>query len=116
MGVPRKRKEQAKDIYKGTPDIEFERDWSVGLDATLRERQKIKNHFPSFRFFFSGKANSVILLNFECTINPQNLIKIVEAIFEKIKFLICFSCELCLILGVGGKLKKKQLEIFTGGP
>ena len=26
---------------QGTPDIEFEQDWSVGLDATLRERQKI---------------------------------------------------------------------------
>ena len=62
---------------------------------------------------FSGKAKSVILLGFECTINPQILIKIVRAIFEKIDF--CFLCELPLILGLGGKLKKR-LEIFTWGP
>ena len=34
---------------------------------------------------FSGKAGSVMLLGFECTVNPQNLIKIVRAIFEKFK-------------------------------
>ena len=51
---------------------------------------------------FSGKANSVILLSFECAINPQNLIKIVAAIFEKIEILNFFlACELPLILGVG---------------
>ena len=60
---------------------------------------------------FPGKADSVILLGFECTINPQNLIKIVGAIFEKIKIFYFFSCELPLILGVGGRLKKR-LEIF----
>ena len=63
---------------------------------------------------FPGKADSVTLFGFECTINPENLIKIVGAIFEKIKFLNFFSCELPLILGVGEKLKKKKrLEIFT---
>ena len=36
-----------------------------------------------------------------------SLIKIVGAIFEKIKIFIFFSCELRLILGLGGKLKKK---------
>ena len=51
---------------------------------------------------FPGKDNSVILLVFECTINPQNVIKIVAAIFEKNKILNFFSCELPLILGVGG--------------
>ena len=30
-----KGKKQAGDICKGTPDIEFEQDWSVGLGATL---------------------------------------------------------------------------------
>ena len=61
------------------------------------------------------KADSVILLGFECTINPQDLIKIVAAIFQKIKiFNFFFSCELPLILGVGGILKKR-LEIFTRG-
>ena len=39
-------------ICKGTPDIEFQQDWSVGLGATLRDRQKIKNYFSSFKDFF----------------------------------------------------------------
>ena len=39
---------------------------------------------------FSEKADSFILLGFECTINPQNLIKIVRAIFEKIEILNFF--------------------------
>ena len=89
MGIAQKRKEQAEDIYKGTPDIEFEQDWSVGLGAILTDRQKIKNYLSSF-WDISGKAYSVILLGFECTINPQNLIKIVGAIFEKIKILNIF--------------------------
>ena len=55
---------------------------------------------------FPGKADSVILLGFEYTINPQNLIKIVRAIFEKFEILCFLLCELPLILGVGGKLKK----------
>ena len=74
---------------KGTPDIEFEQDWSVGLDATLRERQKFKNNFSSFKGF-SEKADSVILLGFECNENTQNLNKIVGAIFEKIEILNFF--------------------------
>ena len=53
---------------------------------------------------FPGKADSVLLLGFECAINPQNLIKIVRAIFEK--FEIFFLFELPLILEVGGKVKK----------
>ena len=44
-----------RDIYKGTLGIEFERDWSVGLGATLGDGQKIKNYFSSFRDFF-GKS------------------------------------------------------------
>ena len=39
---------------------------------------------------FSEKANSVILLGFEYTINPQNLIKIFGDIFEKIEILNFF--------------------------
>ena len=57
---------------------------------------------------FSGKADSVILLGFECTINLENLIKIVGEIFEEIKILFFISCELPLILGVEGKLKKAR--------
>ena len=82
--------------------------------AMLGNGQKIKNDFSSSRDF-SGKADSIILLGFEYTINPENVVKIVGAIFEKIKILNFFSCELPLILGVGGKLKKR-LEIFTCGP
>ena len=50
-----RNKKKTGNICKGTPDIEFEQDWSVGLDAMLRERQKIKNYFSSFRDF-SGKS------------------------------------------------------------
>ena len=51
----KERKRETGNICKGTPDIEFEQDWSVGLDATLRERQKIKNYFSSFKDF-SGES------------------------------------------------------------
>ena len=33
LGITRKRKEQPEDICKGTPDNEFEQDWSVDLGA-----------------------------------------------------------------------------------
>ena len=33
--VDRKREKQAGDICKGTLNIEFEQDWSVGLGLTL---------------------------------------------------------------------------------
>ena len=55
LGVARKRKEQAEEIYSGTPDIEFEQDWPVGSGAILADGQKIKNYFSSFRNF-SGKS------------------------------------------------------------
>ena len=73
--------------------------------------RKLKTIFL-FLGIFPGKADSVILLGFECTINPQNLIKIVEAIFEKIKMFNFFSCELPLILGVLGKLKKTARDMY----
>ena len=65
----------------------------------MADGQKIKNYFYSFRDFF-GKSR-VILLGFEYTINAQNLIKIVRAIFEKFK-----------IFRGGGKTIKR-LEKFT---
>ena len=80
---------------KEAGDIECERDWSVSLGSTLDDGQKIKNYF-----------SSVILFIFKCTINTENLIKIVGVIFQKIRIFNFFSCELPLILGVGGKLKK----------
>ena len=74
---------------QGDPRYRCERDWPVGLGATLGEEQKIKNHFL-VSGIFSGKADGVILLGFDCPINWQNLIKIVGAIFEKIKILNVF--------------------------
>ena len=100
-----KTKRDTGNICKGTPDIEFWQDWTVGLGATLRERQKIKNYFSSFKDF-SGEsrcwASNVL-------INTQNLNKIVRAIFEKIDFF--FLCELPLILGLGRKIKKTTRDI-----
>ena len=56
------------------------------------------------------------MLDFECTINPQNLIKIVRAIFEKIEILIFFLRELPLILGVARKRKEQAEDIYKGTP
>ena len=67
--------------------MEFEKGWSVGLSATLD--RKLKNIFLVTRIF-PGKADSAILLRFECAINPQNLMKIVGAIFQKMKILVFF--------------------------
>ena len=67
--------------------MEFERDWSFSLDAIglLGDGEK-KNYF-SRSGIFPGKAGSVIMLGFEYAINPQRLIEILGAIFEKIKIL-----------------------------
>ena len=102
-----KKKKRAGYICKGTLNIEFEPDWSVGLDATLRDR-KLKTIFLVSRIL-PGKVDGVILLGFECTINTQNLNKIVRAIFEKIEIFNFFLCELSLILGVAPK-RKEQAE------
>ena len=75
MGLARKM--ETGNICKGTPDIEFEQDWLVGLGAMLGKDRKLKSIFLVSGIFL-GKAVSVILLGFECTINPQNLIKIVS--------------------------------------
>ena len=77
------RKERNGDICKGTLDIEFERDWSFGLGAYVR-RHSHRFFFFSFRDF-SGKPNIVIFLGFIGILNPQNLMKFVGAIFEKIE-------------------------------
>ena len=50
-----KTKKWVRDICKGALDIECERDWPVGLGATLGDGQKINNYFSSFRDFF-GKS------------------------------------------------------------
>ena len=56
-------------ICKGTPDIEFEQDWSVGLAATLRDRQKIKNYFSSFKDI-SGKSRRCHILGLRMYYKP----------------------------------------------
>ena len=66
----------------GTLDFDFERDWSVVLDATLGDDDGHTDFF-SVSGIFLGKADSVILLGFECSINPQNLIKFIEPFLRK---------------------------------
>ena len=56
------------------------------------------------------------MLRFESTINPQNLMKIGVAIFEKRKILIFFLCELPLILRIDRKRKKRTGDICKGTP
>ena len=59
--------------------------------AYVRRLKNLKNIFP-VSGTFSAKAHSIILLGFECTICPQNLIKIVGAIFEKIEIFFHVNC------------------------
>ena len=77
--------------------------------------RKLKTIFLLSRIF-PEKAYSAILLSFECTINTQNLNKIVGAIYEKIEILNFFLCELPLILGVAQKLKQQAKDIYKGTP
>ena len=63
---------------------------------------------------FPGKADSAMLSRFECAINTQNFMKIVVAIFGKMKMFNLFL-KLPLILRVDRK-RKNELKIFGGGP
>ena len=80
------------------------------------------HRFLSFFFFFlvseifPGNTYNVILLGSECS-NPQNLIKILEAIFEEIEILnmVFFLRELPFILRAGRK-QKYGVVIFARGP
>ena len=65
---------------------------------------------------FPGKADSVILLGFEYTINPQNLIKIVRATFEKIVILIFFLMWTTLNFRGRGKTKKNGSRYLHEDP
>ena len=78
-------------------------------------KKNLKNIFP-VSGNFPKKIASTTLLGFERTINPQNLIKIVVAIFEKIFFFIFFLCELPLILGLGGRRKKNSWRYLREDP
>ena len=73
---------------------------------------KLNDFFPFKEF--SNKNRYAILLSMECSINPQNLIKIVKSFFEKIEILIFFLCELTINLRVARKRKNRQ-KIFAGG-
>ena len=91
LRIDRKRKNELKKFAGGGLNIECERYWSVGLGAELGDWQKIKNKtIFVVSEIFQAKVDSLILLGFECTLNPQNSIKIVGAIFEKIKILIFY--------------------------
>ena len=56
------------------------------------------------------KADSVILLCYECTITPQNLIKLVGVIFEKIDILNFFLMWTTLNFNGKTKIKKERGE------
>ena len=94
LRVGRKSKGRAVDNYKSTLNIEFEQYWSFTLGAKLGDRLKIKKYYSSYNDFFFGKAHRAILLGLECIINPQNLMKIVGDIFEKMNILNFFLCVL----------------------
>ena len=107
------------EIFARALDIEFGLDWSVGLGDTLGECQhrKLKKHFFSISGIFPGRADSVTLVCFECSrpINPQNLIKLVGTIFEKIEISKCFL--MLTTLNFKGRSKTEiRLEIFARGP
>ena len=104
FGDRSKTKKWATDICRGTLGIECKRDRPVGLGATLGDGLKIKNN-----------ADSVILLGIECTIYPQNLIKIVWAIFEKFEILNFFLMWTILNFNGKSEMKKEKsgMEIFA---
>ena len=106
-----KTKIWASKICERTLYIEFKRDWSVGSGPTLGDGENFKNIFP-VSGIFSGKPDITMLLGFECTINPQNLIKIVEAIFEKLEILIVFLMWTTLNFRGRGKTKTTGRDIY----
>ena len=112
LRVDRKRRNELEIFARG-PQISNVNELGQ-LVQVLRQGtdRKLKTIFLASRIF-PGKTDTLILLGFEYTIKPQNLIKIVGAIFEKIIILNFFSCKLPLILELG---EKKRLEIFTRGP
>ena len=64
-----KTKKWARDICKGTLDIEFEQDWLVGLGAILADGQKIKNYLSSFKDF-SGKSQKCHIVGLRMYYKP----------------------------------------------
>ena len=78
-----KTKKPPRNICKRTLDKGFERDWSVCLGAVGRQshRELKKIYIFSSVRNFSWKNRQCYVVGFECTINPQNFIKIVGAVF-----------------------------------
>ena len=92
LRVDRKTKKRARDFCKGTLDIEFQRDWSFRLGATLGDGQKIKNYFSSFSEF-SGKSRYCHIVGFRMYYKPTKFNKnrcSYFFFFEKIKFFFLF--------------------------
>ena len=79
----------------------------------LGDGQRIKTIFL-VSWIFPGKADTVILLGFECAINPHNLIKIVrDFFFEKIKIFIFFFLMWTTLNFRGrGKTKRTARDIY----
>ena len=93
-------------------------DLSVGLDAPLGDShgENIKKYIFSLSGIFLGKADSVVLLVFEGTINPQNLMKIVGAILEKIKIFQFFLMWTTLNFWVMWRTKKNGSRYLQEDP
>ena len=87
-GLSKTKKKTHKNICKRTLDKEFERDWSVSLGAMLDDghTENKKNIFLVSGIFRENRKCYVV--GFECTIKPQNFIKIVGQFFRKSKCLI----------------------------
>ena len=56
------------------------------------------------------KSYSVKLLGLECSSNPQNFMKIVGAIFERMKIFYFLLCELPLILRADKKTGRRCFQ------
>ena len=106
LWVGRKWKGWAGDNCKSvliTINIGFEQDW---FRRYVRRQIENKKYIFLFTRIFSGKADSAIFLGFECTINLENLMKIVGAIFEKMKILKFF--HMWTTFNFGGRSKTKK--------
>ena len=111
LRVGRKLKTWAGDISKRTLEIEFEQDWSVCLGSTDK---KFKNIYL-IQKFFQEKLIVSYCWDVEYTINLQNLMKIVGAIFEKMKNLNVFLMWISINFESRSKTKKKGQEISERG-
>ena len=118
LGVAPKRKEQAEDICKETPDIEFEQDWAVGLGAILVHGKRIKNYFSSFRDFF-GKSRRCHIIGFRMYCEPTKFdqFRWSHFFFEKIEIFNIFLMWTTLNFGGSSKTEKKKADdICMGTP